>query len=118
MTIQTQDSDPFNDWDPAQIKAFFKAAEFPDYRQLESGEWVGVCQLLFTWAVCTGIDYDYPFTYRWCFSSNKDALEFFHALKTVEEVPTNLKTLKGHRFTRRPLLVQDVQGGWHIPNGE
>lgn len=88
-----------------QIKEFLKEQGFIEVRRLEDGEWVGLLRLAFTMSVCCGIDEMCPFKYRWCFADTSEAYLFYTTVKDYDEVPESRESLKGHRYTDKPLLV-------------
>lgn len=109
------DNDVFKGWTREQLDRFFEEAEFAHYRQLPTGEWVGVTKLLFTWSVCADVTPEQPFTYRWCFEKHTDAMHFYENMEEYDEIPERIDSLKGHRFTRKPLLEKDLRDVWHKP---
>lgn len=80
---------------------------YTEVRQLEEGDWVGILPLIFTTSVCCGIDLYSPFKYRWCFEDKKEAMLFYNSMVEFDEIPVHRTSLKGHRFTTKPLLELD-----------
>lgn len=92
--------------------AFLKKQGYSDIRQLPDNEWVATLKLLFTTAVCTGMDTTTPFRYRWCFKNPDHAKAFFHEITEFDEVPKNTESLVGHRQSNGvPLLMLQDENG-------
>jgi hypothetical protein len=96
----------FDEWSKEEVSSFLTENQFIVFRQLETGEWIGLMRLAFTMSVCMDITPMSPFAYRWCFADTKEALFFYENAKEFDEVPTLRATLKGHRYTKAPLLIE------------
>lgn len=95
-----------------QVQQFLRENQFELFRQLETGEWVGVMRLAFTWSVCMDIGPISPFIYRWCFQDIAEALYFYEHAKEFDEIPTKINSLKGHRYAREPRIVMYDEKGF------
>lgn len=103
----------FDDWTDEEVQEFLTENNFIAFRKLETGEWIGLFPLAFTLSVCMDITPTNPYAYRWCFHDPKEATLFFATAKEYDEVPTERKSLKGHRWAKPtgPLIVEyDEQG--------
>ena len=105
MVGSTINNDPFQDWSKEEVESFLTKNRFEMFRQLETGEWIGLLRLAFTMSVCMDISPDTPYSYRWCFQDANEALYFYENAKEFDEVPTRIDSLKGHRYKREPLMV-------------
>lgn len=103
----------FEDWTNDEVHAFLLENNFTAFRQLETGEWIGVMRLMFTMSVCMDITPLSPYAYRWCFADAQEAILFFAEAKEFDEVPSVRTSLKGHRYGgREPLLVEHDERGF------
>lgn len=95
-----------------QVEQYLAENKFTEYRKLETGEWIGLMQLMFTLSVCMDIDYYTPYAYRWCFQDPEEARHFFKTAKEFDEVPEHKTSLKGHRYKTKPLYVEHDELGF------
>ena len=105
-------NNPFRNLSQQEIDLFLMRNGFSRWRQLESGEYIGLRSLMFTWAVCMDIRIDQVFSYRWCFKDKDEAIYFFDTAKEIDEVPSLRTSLKGHRYIDKPLLVEKDELGF------
>ncbi len=104
--------DVFSSGSESDIKAWIEANHYIMPRILDDGSWVAISKLAYTWAVCVDMDAVTAYRYRWCFADFSEALYFLNTMTDFDEVPTRRESLKGHRYSGEPLLVE------HWPNGE
>lgn len=102
----------FGDWSDDQIEDFLKSQSFVVAKKLDSGDWIGIIRLAFTYAVCCGIEKDIAFKYRWCFEGVDEAIHFFENCKEFDEIPKKRNSLKGHRYINSPLLMMFDERGF------
>ncbi len=104
----------FDDWTEEEVHAFLRENTFVAFRQLPSGEWIGILPLLFTTSVCMDITPISSYSYRWCFEDPMEALDFYTNAQEYDEVPApeKRKSLKGHRYARKPLLIENDERGF------
>ncbi len=104
--------DSFIDWDEEAVLAFLAENSYCMPRQLEDGDWIGIQELMFTTSVCMGITPTSPFTYRWCFEDEVEAMQFLLNAREVDEIPTHRSSLRGHRYLSKPLLIEKDERGF------
>lgn len=105
----------FEGWTKEEVESFMLSNGFITYRQLETGEWIGILPLMFTTSVCMDVTPISAFAYRWCFADAQEAIEFFKSAVEYDEIPAPEKrtSLKGHRYGRKgPLLVEYDERGF------
>lgn len=102
----------FDDWSEEEVREFLTQNQFIAFRQLESGEWIGLYQLMFTLSVCMDITPLRSFNYRWCFNDRNEAIYFFDNAKEFDEIPTKRTSLRGHRHNSEPLLIEYDELGY------
>lgn len=95
-----------------EIDQYLRENQFMMWRQLESGEYIGILPLMFTFSVCMQIERISPYAYRWCFQDFAEALHFYETAKEFDEVPTVRTSLKGHRYRHAPLLIEKDERGF------
>ena len=66
---------------------YLESRGYENVRRLADGTWAGTVALLYTRAVCTGIDY-FGHAYRYCFSDPALALEQLALLTEMDQEPT------------------------------
>lgn len=109
MSKHNLSSRSFDSWPDELMREFLiEINNFVAVRKLEDGTVVGVMLLYSTVSVCTDIEPLTPFKYRWCFQDADEAKEFYLTLKDFDEVPApeKRKSLVGHRYTRKPLIME------------
>lgn len=96
----------------ADFIAFLSEQGYITFKKLLDGEWVSMMRLAFSVSVCCGIDLISPFKYRWCFSSEEAARDFYDSLTEFDAIPENQGALVGHRYGRSGprLVLQDERG--------
>lgn len=101
-------------WTTEQVEDFLRSNEFVVFRQLETGEWIGILKLAFTWSVCMDIGEVRAFTYRWCFEDANEAFLFYTTAVDFDEVPESRVSLKGHRWisSKGPLTNENDERGF------
>lgn len=104
--------DSFNDWTDEEVQNFLIQNEFTCFRKLNTGEWIGILPLMFTYSVCMDITPLRTFTYRWCFALHSEAQFFFRNAKEFDEVPSERSSLKGHRYITSPLYLEYDELGY------
>lgn len=74
----------------AEIKALIEESfMYRNVRQLSDGTWAGTTDLIFTRAICTGIDPHFgTWAYRWCFEDRERALLELEKLEQMDDTPT------------------------------
>ena len=104
----------FDGWTEEQVHSFLRENNFLAFRQLPNGEWIGMMRLMFTMSVCMDITPMSPYAYRWCFEDPMEAIGFYENATEFDEVPApeKRKSLKGHRYARKPLLVENDERGF------
>lgn len=103
----------FEGWSDEKINTFMQENSFLAWRRLEDGEYIGLIKLLFTMSVCTGIEPNTPYKYRWCFKDAREAINFYGQAKEFDEIPEQRTSLKGHRYLpNKPLLVEYASNGF------
>lgn len=68
-------------------KEFFEEQGYQNVTQLPDGTWAGTVELMFTRAICTGLNY-HGYEYRWCFEDKSRALTELAKLRSVDDEPT------------------------------
>lgn len=97
----------FEDWSEKEVHSFLSENMFLAYRQLPTGEWIGMLRLAFTTSVCMDITPMSPFSYRWCFADPAEAFHFYETAVEYDEVPKMRTSLKGHRYgSNGPRLIE------------
>lgn len=71
---------------PATTPAQLSGNGYTHVRQLPDGTYAGLCKLLFTTAICTGLDY-HGWAYRYCFESADTALTELNRLENMDDLP-------------------------------
>lgn len=108
-----KDMRSFDSWTQEEVHAFLLENRFTSFRQLPTGEWIGMLRLMFSMSVCMDITPLSPYTYRWCFADAQEATHFFETAKEFDEVPQIRTSLKGHRYGgRSPLLTENDERGF------
>lgn len=103
----------FDGWTKEEVENFLLSNGFITFRQLETGEWIGILPLMFTTSVCMDVTPISAFAYRWCFADAQEAILFFAEAKEFDEVPSVRTSLKGHRYGgREPLLIEHDERGF------
>lgn len=102
----------FDDWTDKEIDDYLKLNGFKVWRKLETGEVIGILELMFTTSVCMDVTPITPYAYRWCFADSREADIFFSTAVEFDEVPKIRTSLKGHRYTKAPLLVENDERGF------
>ena len=64
-----------------------EANGYKNIRQLPDGTHAGLCRLLFTTAICTGLDY-HGWAYRYCFDDAALALSELQKLENMDDEPS------------------------------
>lgn len=108
----SSDIDVFKAGSDNEIKAWIEANHYLMPRKLDDGSWVAISRLMYTWAVCVDMDEVTAYRYRWCFGDITEALHFLSTIKEFDEVPVRRKSLKGHRYSGDPLLVEYCERGY------
>ncbi len=67
---------------------YYEARELPD------GTVAALYRLMFTTAICTGID-DFGYAYRWCFEDPALALRQLSLLQSMDEEPVGYVARRG-----------------------
>lgn len=67
-------------------KEFFEEQGYQNVRQLPDGSWAGTIELMFTRAICTGLDY-HGWAYRWCFENRDLANVELAKLESFDDEP-------------------------------
>lgn len=104
--------DAFEGMTKQEIDEFFQLNQFQAWRQLETGEWIGLYRLTFTLSVCMDVTPYSSYAYRWCFEDHNEAAIFFAQAVEYDEVPTQRNSLKGHRYRTAPLLIEKNELGF------
>jgi len=104
--------DVFRTGSDSEIKAWIEASHYIMPRKLDDGSWVAITKLAYTWAVCVDMDEVTAYRYRWCFKDFGEAIYFLSTMVDFDEVPTHRKSLKGHRYSGEPLLVEYCERGY------
>lgn len=102
----------FENWTNKEIDDFLVENRFIAWRKLETGEVIGILELMFTTSVCMDVTPITPYAYRWCFEDRHEAVAFFEMAKEFDEVPKHRASLKGHRYQNKPLLVENDERGF------
>lgn len=74
-------------FDPANPRPFFEDNGYFNIRQLEDGGWVANYRLLFTTAICVGLD-AYGFERRYCYDDPDRAESEIQAMRRLDDEPT------------------------------
>lgn len=75
------------EWDKATCIEYLQKAGFDNVRRLEDGTWAGTTELMFTRAICLGLNY-HGYAYRFCFSDRELATSELQKLTSIDDVPT------------------------------
>ena len=59
---------------------------YRNVRQLPDGTWAGTIELIFTRAICTGIDW-ISYAHRWCFEDRELAVSELNKLENMDDWP-------------------------------
>lgn len=89
-----------------EIISWLEGNHYISPRKLDDGSWVALHRLMYTWSVCVDMDEVTAYRYRWCFDDLIEATHFLSTIKDFDEVPVKRKSLKGHRYSGEPLLVE------------
>lgn len=81
-------------------------------RKLPDGEWILLHRLAYTWSVCCGVEKSTMFKYRWCFADYAEAKLFFDTCQNYDDIPEVKSSLRGHRYSERPLYMEYDEHGY------
>ena len=76
--------------------AFLTANNYTNLRELPDGTVAGLQKLLFTTAICTGLD-SFGWAYRWCFDDPALAASELAKLESMDDEPTGYIARRGGR---------------------
>jgi hypothetical protein len=65
-------------------------------RELPDGTVAALMRLMFTTAICTGLDY-HGYAYRWCFEDHVLALNELNRLQAMDDEPVGFVARRGGR---------------------
>jgi len=77
---------------------FLKSNDYFQVRQLPDGSYAALYKLMFTTAICSGLD-AYGWKYRWCFEDPSIAEQELLKMNLVDDVPTGYIA---HRWSNLP----------------
>ena len=106
-----QDLETFENYTDEEAIACLIGHGYRMIRKLPDGSWCGVLGLMFTLSVCVGITPLSPYTYRWCFEDQEEAVYFVENIESLTEIPERRKSLRGHRYRGAPLLIEHDELG-------
>ena len=109
---QTSEWNNFGNKTDEEVIEWLEQNMFTNLKKLEDGSWVGLTQLLTTMSVCCDITPISPYTYRWCFRNPEEAFAFLEEITEFDQVPTQRKSLVGHRFSQYGRLLKYDENGF------
>lgn len=80
----------------AEFLAFLTANNCTHVRELPDGTFAGLHKLMFTTAICTGLD-SFGWAYRWCFEDPALAASELAQLEAMDDEPTGYIARRGGR---------------------
>lgn len=92
----------FDHYSKEELEQFKKDNGILALKRLPDGFWVGVKPLMYTVAICAGIEPFLTYRYRWCFEDPQEAVKFWKEIKCYDDLPTSKESLKGHRYHNTP----------------
>lgn len=95
----------WEEWTDEQKVEYLTANGFSNLRKMSDGEWVGTIELLFTRAICTGMDYIQQYEYRWCFEDREACMRELARFDNLTHIPTR-GSYVAHRYTAAPLVIE------------
>lgn len=101
----------FEEWSDADKKAFFENSYYHHVRKLADGTWAGILELAYTAAICTDLNDDSQFHYRWCFKDRDMAITELDKMQSYDTIPT-LGSFVAHRSVGKPLWVDPTRSSW------
>lgn len=104
-------ADSFLFWKEENVLAFMAKNKYRLPRNLPDGSWSAIADLMYTTSVCMDVTPLRAFSYRWCFEDRAEAEYFLATAQELDEVPERKASLKGHRYTTRPLYQEKDELG-------
>lgn len=76
------------------FRQMLEANGYYDIRKLPDGTWAALYRLIFTTAICTGLD-DLGWAYRWCFDDPDMAAAGLAKLEAMDDEPAGYVARRG-----------------------